>query len=30
VANNVIISAFGRVIGQLLNTSVTDANFVLA
>ena len=30
VANNVIISAFGREIAQLLNTSVTDANFVLA
>ncbi len=30
VGNNVMISTFGREIGMLLNTSVTDANFVLA
>jgi len=30
VGNDVMISAFGQEIGQLLNTSVTDANFVLA
>jgi hypothetical protein len=30
VGNNVIISAFGQEIAQLLNTTITDANFVFA